>query len=201
MIYNNNTGLPSVSDIISVCEDTRWFKQKHLDRGNFIHNWSAADLLGLITPPVPGQYSGYIKSYLEFKNNIKKVHLVEKRLTSKRGFCGQIDLLADLDESYNNILALNDWKTSKTYQKAWSARLGGYTILLEEHDIFIGGAATIRLREEPTASTGFYPLVDMMDKREIKEAQIDFLSMYRIYQNILSDGKIYTTYTKNQGEY
>ena len=201
MKYSNPTGLPSVSDIISPCEDQRWYKKEHTDRGNFVHGWAAADLLGLMTPPCPESYSPYIASYLEFKQHITDVHIVEKRLTSKRGYCGQIDLVGGLDSSYNYAIALLDWKTSQAAQKSWSARLGGYTLLLEEHGIAINGAASVRLKSKPTQSTGFYPLVNMMHRQEIKEAQIDFLSMYRVYQNILMDGKIYTTYTKNREDY
>lgn len=202
MAYSNKTGLPSVSDIIAPYEDTRWYQKKHTDRGNFCHGWAAADLLGLITPPTPEAYQGYIDSYLAFKPHIKSVYIVEKRLTSKKGFCGQLDLVCLLDDIYNNIVALLDWKTGKAAMKIWTTRLGGYVHLLKESGILVGGAGTIRLREGPTPATGnVFPLVDLYYAKEVKEFEIDFLSALRVYHNCLHDGKIYASYEKIEEDF
>jgi hypothetical protein len=202
MPYNNPTGLPSVSDIVGPYEDQRWYKKEHTDRGNFCHGWAAADLLGLITPPVPEIYQTYIDSYLSFKQHIKAVYVVEKRLTSKKGFCGQVDLVCLLDEIYNNIVALLDWKTGKAAMKIWTTRLGGYVHLLKESGILVGGAGTIRLRGEPSPKTGIvFPLVDLYYAKEVQEFEIDFLAAHRVYCNCLNDGKIYASYEKIQEDY
>jgi hypothetical protein len=202
MAYSNKTGLPSVSDILSPYEDTRWFKTEHSDRGNFVHSWVAADLQGLFAPPVPEAYSGYIESYLAFKPHIKAVYVVERRLTSAKGFCGQVDLVCLLDDIYHNIVALLDWKTGKAAMKIWHARLGGYVHLLKESGILVGGACTVRLRERPTPATGeVFPLVDLYYAKELKELEIDFLSALRVYNNCLHDGKIYASYEKIEEDF
>lgn len=203
MAYSNKTGLPSVSDIIAPYTDTRWFKQCHVDRGNFVHGWVAADLQGFITPPVPEIYKGYIESYLAFKPHIKEVLIVESRLTSAKGFCGQVDLVCLLDEIYNNIIALLDWKTAKAVYITWQAQLGGYVHLLKESGILVGGAGTIRLRERPTPATGnVFPLIDLSyGSNELKELEIDFLSAFRVYNNLMHDGQIYASYETKQEDF
>ena len=202
MAYNNPTGLPSVSDIVSPYEDQRWYRKEHTDRGEFCHSWIAADLKGLITPKVPEAYAGYIVSYLRFKPHIKEVYVVERRLTSAKGFCGQGDLICLLDDVYNNVVAYLDWKTSKAAMKIWTTRLGGYVHLYKEHGILVGGAGTIRLRERPTPATGdVFPLVDIYYAKELKEFEIDFLSALRVYNNCLHDGKIYASYEHLQEDF
>lgn len=188
-----------MSDIVAPYEDQRWYKKEHTDRGNFCHGYAAADLLGLITPPVPEIYRGYIESYHLFKEHIVKVHIVERRLTSAKGYCGQVDLVCELDDIYRNALALLDWKTGKAAMKIWTTRLGGYIHLLRESGILVGGAGTIRLREEATEKTGnLFPLVDIYYGNELKEFEIDFLSAHRVYQNCLNDGKIYANYNETE---
>lgn len=191
MEYSNPTGLPSVSDIINPFEDTRWFKDWHSTRGNVVHGWICADLMGLFTPDIPNAFEGYIKSYLEFKPRIKEVIAIEKRFTSERGFCGQVDLVALLD---NDVVTICDWKTSKAAYISWQARIGGYSILCKENGIPCEGGMTIRLREEPTKTKGFLPLVDAWDRKEMHENEIDFLSAHRVYTNLLKDGQIFASY-------
>lgn len=200
MKYENNTGLPSVSDIIGPYEDSRWYKEEHQDRGNFVHGYIAADLSGLMTPgTIPIIYEPYIGSYRAFKRHIVKVVLVEKRLTSKLGFCGKPDTVLQLDEVYGNLTWLIDWKTSQSHQKSWDARLGGYCRLLKEHGITVGGAATVRLRGSASKTKGLFPLLDKMNPQEIKESEIDFLSAFRVYNNIMKDGKVYAGYHHLEG--
>ena len=200
MEYSNPTGLPSVSDIMEPFEDTRWFNDFHSYRGDFVHGWIGADLLGLFQPAVPEQFSGYIKSYLEFKPHIKEVVLVERRLSSKRGYCGQLDTVLLLDEVYNDCITLVDWKTSKAAYKTWEARIGGYFGLGIENGIPLKAGATVRLREEPIKK-GYFPLVNFYNEAEMRENHIDFLCAKRTFENVLSYGKIYTSYEPIEREY
>lgn len=199
MDYSNNTGLPSVSDILNPFEDTRWFTEEHRQRGTFVHGWVCADLLGLFTPPVPEIYACYIESYLLFKPRIKDVVLIERRLTSERGFCGQPDLIARLDDSYNNKVCVLDWKTSVAKYKTWQTRIGGYSVLAKENHLPCEGGATIRLRGDGVQ--GHLPLVDFFTAQEMKENEIDFLSTLRVFNNVLNYGKIYASYEHIKQEY
>lgn len=200
MTYSNKTGLPSISDIMNPFEDTRWFKEWHSNRGNIVHGWICADLIGYFTPDIPPAFEGYIESYFAFKPHIKDIIVIEKRFTSERGFCGQVDLVARLDEDYNNVVALLDWKTSKAAYISWQARIGGYSILCKENGIPCEGGATVRLREEPTKTKGFLPLVDFYNDAEMRENEIDFLCAHRVYSNLLKDGKIFASYEPYQEE-
>lgn len=188
--YENKTGLPSVSDIIAMLEDRRWFTDAHRDRGSLTHGWIQGDLLGLFTPTPCEAIAPYIKSYLEFKKHIVKVHFVEKRLTSAMGYTGQIDLVADMDDVYNNWTVLLDWKTSVTKYITWGARFGGYWNLLREHSINVDGALCVRLRKKPIKK-GWFPLVDVWDSREMKENYMDFWAIKRVYDNMTYEGTIF----------
>lgn len=200
MVYSNLTGLPSVSDIMEPYEDSRWFKPEHSERGDFVHGFAAADLLGLMTPVVPDQYSGYIESYFAFKPRIKRVLIVEQRFSSLRGYCGQVDLVAELDDVYNNCIALLDWKTSASKYKAWMARMGGYYGLLKDNGVGVTAGATVRLREKCN-TRGWFPLVDFYNEPELKENYIDFLCAHRTYTNVLNYGLIYASYENIKKEY
>jgi hypothetical protein len=199
--YSNKTGLPSVSDIIGYLEDTRWFKEWHAERGNVVHGWICADLLGMFQPAIHPDLQGYIDSYLEFKPHIKKIMVVEKRFSSERGYCGQVDLVALLDDAYQNVVAILDWKTSKAAYKTWQARIGGYYGLTIENGIPVTAGATIRLRKAPTTTGKNFPLVDIYYEQEIRENYIDFLCAQRVYNNLLNDGKIYASFEEIDREY
>lgn len=201
MKYVNNTGLPSVSDIMSPFEDTRWFKEIHATRGDIVHGWVCADLMGLFTPDIPEAFSGYIASYLEFKEHIVEVMFLERRLTSEKGFCGKPDIVARLDDMYNNVIAVLDWKTSIAAYKTWQPRIGGYSILIKENGTPCEAGATVRLRKEPVKTKGFFPLVDFYDRKEMYENEIDFLSSLRVYHNVMKDGQIHASYETIQEEF
>lgn len=201
MTYVNDTGLPSISDIISPFEDTRWFKKEHSVRGDIVHGWVCADLMGLFTPDIPEAYNGYIQSYLAFKPHIVEVLILEKRLVSERGFCGKPDIIALLDDTYDNKVAVLDWKTSVAAYKTWQAKIGGYSILAKENDLPCEVGATVRLRKEPVQTKGFFPLVDLHKAPDMHENEIDFLSALRVYQNVMKDGQIFASYETIQEEY
>jgi len=199
--YSNKTGLPSVSDIIGYLEDTRWFKPWHAERGNIVHGWICADLLGLFQPEIHESLQGYINSYLEFKPHIKKVVVIEKRFSSERGYCGQVDLIALLDDAFQNVVAVLDWKTSVAAYKTWQARIGGYYGLSKENGVPVTAGATIRLRKAPTSTGKNFPLVNFYNEHEIKENYIDFLCAQRVYNNLLTNGEIYASYEEAEKEY
>jgi hypothetical protein len=155
----------------------------------------------MFQPAIHPDLQGYIDSYLEFKPHIKKIIVIEKRFSSERGYCGQVDLIAQLDEAFQNVVAVLDWKTSKAAYKTWQARIGGYYGLVLENGIPVTAGATIRLREAPTTTGKNFPLVDMYHEQDMKENHIDFLCAQRVYNNLLNNGQIYASHEPSDREY
>jgi hypothetical protein len=147
--YNNDTGLPSVTDILSPYVDRRWFKKEHTDRGSACHDKMAAHVSFV---PFFGQnwsplWDPYIVSGKEWADaNIKKVYLCEKRLSYPGSHTGQLDLVALLT---SGLIAVVDWKTSVAESKTWKFQLAAYQDLVEKcTDIKIDTRIAVRLRRE-----------------------------------------------------
>ena len=149
MDYNNDTGLPSVTDILSPYVDRRWFKREHTDRGSACHDAMAAHVsfvpyFGRNWTPLWDPYIVSGKRWAD--DNIKKVLLCEKRLTDPGSHTGQLDLVAVLT---SGLTALVDWKTSVATAKPWRFQLAAYQDLVEKHtDIKIDIRMSVRLRRE-----------------------------------------------------
>jgi hypothetical protein len=191
MEYKNETGLPSVSDIIGLYEDTKWFRKEHSDRGNLVHEYAHAKLKRLMTPRIPEHIEPYVVSFTEFLPHIKRVVLIEKRLTDDvKGFCGQIDLLAEMNKCRwfdQDSMWILDWKTAKAKGRLWKQRMAGYSRLARCNGYPHDGVATIRLRSELGKNT----LVDKWNGLPLREATGDFLAATRVYHNITDKGKIF----------
>jgi hypothetical protein len=203
MKYENNTGYPSVSDIIGIYEDKRWYEKykDHRDRGNTVHDYAMAYFKGLIPPHIPEHVEPYIESFKEVIPHIKRVVLIEKRLIDHHNqCCGAIDILAVMnkcrwfDQDSRWIL---DWKTSKSKNRLWKAKAGGYSHLAEYQDHEHDGFATIRLRGE----LGKKPLIDKFDGMTLYEARKDFLAAARVYHNITDKGKIFADTQEVEHDY
>ena len=98
MAYVNDTGLPSVTDVISCWIDTRWFTQESCIRGDQAHERISTHLTFDFMVNYDEKYEVYFKSFQKFEPRIKEVVLVEKRLSDyDLGYCGQPDL-AFLDQ-------------------------------------------------------------------------------------------------------
>jgi hypothetical protein len=119
MPYENTTGLPSVSEILSPYINTAWFTKEHTDRGEAVHAAIAAYLQGLWVKPLKPNWQPYFDSFKRWADaTVEEVVLVEDRLVDHGlGFCGQPDSILKLkgDDCY----ALADWKTSQGFQDWW----------------------------------------------------------------------------------
>ena len=129
MAYSNDTGFPSVSDIIRPYVDTRWFTDESQIRGSAIHACCASYLQGLYFPKLKEDYQGYIDSFKKWADkNIEDVILVEKRLVDKDlGYCGQLDAVLKLKD--HEKLCIVDWKTGKALMKSWILSIAAYAAL------------------------------------------------------------------------
>ena len=147
MEYINDTGLPSVTNILKTWIDTRWFTKEAMERGNFVHEKVRCYLQFDMMVGFPEEYQPYFDTFLKFADRIKEIILVEERLQDKNlGFCGQPDLVfRDIEGS----IVLSDWKTAIAVQKYWPLQLGGYSILLKKQkNIVVDKIMSVRLRSE-----------------------------------------------------
>lgn len=182
MEYSNTTGYPSVSDILSPFVDKTWFKDIHRDRGHKIHSAISSNLKNLFVPSIPVAWQPYYDSWIPFRKHIVEIISIEERLVSKEyEFCGQPDLVARLDSSYNNCIALLDWKTSQVVYKTFPVQLGGYLILLKEKGIIPDIAICARLRKEP----GKKILLTHYDRNDIVYYMNSFIAARRCYKDLI----------------
>lgn len=133
MTYSNDTGLPSVTEVLKPWIDSEWFTEESRDRGHAVHGATSAYLLGLWAPPLPAAWQPYFDSARRWiDTNVEQVVLVEERLIDRdRRFCGKEDLIATMRGS--NALVLIDWKTSQAVCKWWALQDAAYRHLAK-HD-------------------------------------------------------------------
>jgi hypothetical protein len=129
MAYENNTGFPSVSDIIRPYINTKYFTDECRIRGTAIHACCASYIQGLYFPRLKPEYQGYMDSFKRWADkNIEEVILVEKRLVDKDlGYCGQLDAILRLKGHEKPFVV--DLKTGKSIQRSWKLQLAAYTYL------------------------------------------------------------------------
>lgn len=139
MPYVNDTGLPSVTDIIRPYINTEYFTEEHSDRGGSVHAACAAYLLKLYCPSVKPEWQGYVQSAKKWIDDVvEEVVLVEKRLVDVRlGFCGKPDFIIRVRG--DNGLSLPDLKTGASLQLAWRIQSAAYRHLAK-----VNGIDTIR---------------------------------------------------------
>lgn len=153
MPYSNNTGLPSVTDVLAPYINKDFFTDEHRLRGETVHEAIAAYLNDYWHPSLPSEWQGYLDSAKRWLyKNIATALSIEQRFVNDAGleYCGQIDLfMIDNDDK----LVLVDWKTSIAEQPWWRLQLVGYYMLLTRNNFDIKLMA-VRLQKN-----GSMPLV------------------------------------------
>ena len=149
MAYVNETGYPSVTELIGPYIDKTWFTPEHSARGEAVHAACEAHINGLFVMPLRADYQPYFDSFRRWADKaIDDVILTEERLVDESlGFCGKPD--AVLRIKGDDCLALADWKTSQAYQRWWSVQAAGYEHLIRiEKGIEMGRAISVRLKAD-----------------------------------------------------
>jgi hypothetical protein len=198
-MYRNETGYPSVSDVLAPYEDRRWYKPIHSKRGDRVHGAITADQKGLFVPALPEDWSGYWQSYLAFKETIDDVLFIEERMIDPDlGYCGQPDIL--IQSGTETILP--DWKTSVAVNKFWPFRLAAYRRLtLINKGIEIDLAMAVRLRKKKPKTKGWYPLVNIYTPAQLDKYFDVFCGAVKVYYHLLQDGKLFAPTQPDMGEY
>ena len=162
MAYQNDTGLPSPSDILRPWINAEWLTYESRERGTIVHEACAAHLLGEYAV-IDRRYRGYFDSFKRWcdEENPQSV-IVEARLICDRyRFCGQPDFVGFI-KSRGAISGVVDFKTSSALGKAWPLQIAAYQHLAGYVRTCAWGAS-VRLRED-----GSYPLVKLYDNYEIR---------------------------------
>lgn len=131
MAYENNTGLPSVTNILSPYIDKRWFTDESRDRGTAVHAACESHLKGLYVPKLNPTWQLYVDSFKFWADKaIDKIILLEVRMRDDRlRFCGQPDAVVVLRGWEYPVLI--DWKTSQAAQRWWILQINSYRKLAE----------------------------------------------------------------------
>jgi len=180
MAYENKTGLPSTTTVLSCFVNTDFFTDEDRERGNTVHSAMKSYLLGLWAPPVKEEWQGYVDSGRRWAdNNIDKIALVEKRLCDRvYGYTGQLDTVSSLKNKTGN--GVIDWKTAFAESVTWKGQVAGYDRLCRVNNIPTGDwGCSIRLRK-----TGQIALANFMSRQELDvELQyfLNALTAYRRY--------------------
>ena len=148
MAYENLTGLPSVTTIISPYVDVTFMTEAGRDRGSCVHDVLAAYLTGLFCPAPPDEWKGYCDSGNRWIDEmVENVDLVEKRLIDERlKYCGKPDLIATLKG--RNFNTLIDFKTGQQELKSFRIQNSAYRNLAKVNGIPIQNGMTVRLKPD-----------------------------------------------------
>lgn len=147
-MYKNETGLPSVSDILSPYIEKSFYTDESRNRGEIVHAYAASYLTGLFCPAPPDEWKGYCDSGKRWiDENVDRVVLVEKRLIDKKkGYCGKPDLVAIL--KHNPGTGLFDFKTGQAEARSYPIQNAAYRHLASVNDIPTNYGQTIRLKPD-----------------------------------------------------
>lgn len=117
MTYLNDTGLPSVTDVISGYIDSQWFTEDARDRGTAVHEACFSHIKGDYVIPLKPAWRGYFDSFRRWCDHAKpKPHFAEVRLIDDQlKFCGQMDFAGEVE--IRDGAGLIDWKTSLAVEK------------------------------------------------------------------------------------
>lgn len=149
MAYSNETGYPSVTQILRPFINSDWFLPEHAERGSAVHSAAAAHLKGAYVPPLAPDHQPYFDSFRKWAEvSIDTVILVEERIIDPGlGFCGQPDLVCVMRGDTGNTLA--DFKTSQAVQKWWRLQSSAYSHLcVEAKDMVIHRRISVRLKND-----------------------------------------------------
>jgi hypothetical protein len=133
MGYRNDTGYPSVTDVLSPYIDKRWFKDIHRKRGNEVHRVMSCVCSGAWSIPINAAWAGYVKSIsLWLSKNVKEFLLVETRYSDDvYKYTGKLDLVAILKDERKALL---DFKTSVAEYKTWKLQTAAYKLLYTKNN-------------------------------------------------------------------
>lgn len=132
MTYTNDTGLPSVTQILRPWIDAEWFTPEATARGSWVHEAVAAELSGspswMLPEPAEPKWWLYVESAERWISEaVANVIVVEQRFSDHfTGYTGQVDLIASLK---SGEIALIDWKTSQAASGWWPLQLVAYAHL------------------------------------------------------------------------
>jgi len=175
MAYKNDTGLPSVTEILSPWIDKQWFTAESCHRGTQVHEQVYSHLVNEFFVCQP-EYEVYYESFKKFEPRIRNVVLAEERLADPfLGFCGQPDIV--FVDNEDGVLTLGDWKTAVSVAKYYILQLGGYSILLRtQKNIKIEKLMLIRLRKEVDKN----PLVNVYSVLDCERLFMNHLELYKL---------------------
>jgi len=147
-MYENKTGLPSVSDILKPYIDPSWWTEESRLRGDAVHSACSAYLQGLFIPPLAPEHQPYFDSArLWIDKAVDRVILTEERLVDpQRGYCGKPDLIAVLKG--DECTALVDFKTGQATAPAWRLQVQAYRKLAITKHIMTVRGMSVRLKAD-----------------------------------------------------
>ena len=151
MTYINDTGLPSVTEIIRPYVSVEYFTEESAARGDAVHSACSAYVQGLFVPPLPDEWKGYFESFKKWAGNIDKVLLAEERMIDPvLRFTGRLDLLITHKATSGNILI--DLKTGAADAKWYALQNAAYRHLAakREKPIRTHRGMTLRLKSNGT---------------------------------------------------
>jgi hypothetical protein len=136
MVYRNDTGLPSVTDVVDAFVPAfikKYWTDELRERGTQVHEALRLHVVGGWGPPICEDWQGYVDSGRRWLDQwFESAHLVEERLVDEeRGFCGKPDLAMMAVDGRPMVV---DWKTSASEMKTWKMQLAAYGHLVIRHD-------------------------------------------------------------------
>jgi hypothetical protein len=159
MTYSNNTGLPSVTQVINPWLPTQFFTEESRQRGTYVHEWAKHYLLGAWFPLTHPEWQGYVESLKSWiDTHLTEVALVEKRLIHPAlKYCGQMDLFGRV--SFKKGLGQLDWKTSESADDWWGLQSWAYCELgtVNGHPIEWGGSVRAHADGSPATFKAYDP--------------------------------------------
>jgi len=153
MPYENNTGLPSVTQVINPWLPTQFFTDEARDRGTYVHDWAEAYLNGAWFPLNHPEWQGYVDSLKAWiDHNVVETVLVEKRLIHPGlNYCGKMDLFATV--VFKSGLAQLDWKTSQAPADWWELQSWAYAELGHVNGYKVKWGASVRAHSDGSIAT------------------------------------------------
>lgn len=149
MAYENNTGYPSVTEILSPFIDKEWFTEESRKRGSAVHSACSAHLSGAYVPPLDPDHQPYFDSFRRWADTaIDSVVLTEERLSDPvLGYCGQPDMVAILNGDKQSSII--DLKTSQSFYDWFPVQLAGYDhLILESKEIVVARKLSAILKKD-----------------------------------------------------
>lgn len=144
MAYSNETGYPSVTQILRPLVNTDYFRPCDSERGTIVHAACAAYAKGLFVCELPEDCKKYFESFVKWFKAIKPiVILVEKRMTIPQlGYCGKVDIVLEIDGMPWTV----DIKTSQAKSDWWRLQTAAYAELVRYNGLTTK-RASLRLKK------------------------------------------------------